>query len=241
MSSCPQNRPPPKSKSRLEPEINEGGRFGITAWPRAYWTIQVGRATRNDDVASRLAVAIRMTSKANCRLGSRLPHGSSLSLQRPLLSLAAAFVLAFIGVVAWPIEPWRSGETYDIAITALGEKNPDAVASQVWIASSPGRIDLGAFAASSSAPLGWEQRSHALWSGLVSYRNQPATISFHGVLRPEDGFLFDRHRWSGKVRVEINGETRDYDLYSPEPTTALAVPLSDFPGKAASARPNSAY
>ncbi len=166
-----------------------------------------------------------------------MPHGSSLSLQRPLLSLAAAFVLAFIGVVAWPISPWRSGETYDIAITALGEKSADAVASEVWIAGFPIRIDLSAFVASSTPPLGWEQRGQT----LVSYRNQPATISFHGVLRPEDGFLFDRHRWSGKVRVEINGETRDYDLYSPEPTTALAVPLSDFPGKAASARPNSAF
>ncbi len=157
---------------------------------------------------------------------------------RPLQSLAAAFLLALVGVVAWPISPWRSGETYEIAITALGEKSADAVASEVWITGVPGHVDLSALAASSAPPLGWERRDQA----LVSYRNQPATISFHGVLRPDDKFLFGRHHWSGKVRVEINGQSRDYDLHSPEPTTPLAVPLSDFPaGKAASARPNSAF
>ncbi len=169
---------------------------------------------------------------------SKLPQVPQRWPQRPFRSLAAALLLAFLGVAAWPISPWRSGEKYVVAITALGEKSPDAASSEVWIAGAPGGVDLGALAASSTTPLGWEQRRQT----LVSYRDQPATISFHGVLKPADQFLFGRHHWSGKVRVEINGQARDYDLHSPEPTTPLAVALSDFPaGKAARTRPNPAF
>jgi len=184
------------------------------------------------------AGAMRMNRGAGRHMESKLPQVPQRWPQRLLRSLAAALLLAFLGVAAWPISPWRSGEKYVVAITALGEKSPDAASSEVWIAGAPDGVDLGALAASSTTPLGWEQRGQT----LVSYRDQPATISFHGVLKPEDQFLFGRHHWSGRVRVEINGQARDYDLHSPEPTTPLAVALSDFPaGKAARTGPNPAF
>jgi len=184
------------------------------------------------------AGAMRMNRGAGRHMESKLPQVPQRWPQRLLRSLAAALLLAFLGVAAWPISPWRSGEKYVVAITALGEKSPDAASSEVWIAGAPDGVDLGALAASSTTPLGWEQRGQT----LVSYRDQPATISFHGVLKPEDQFLFGRHHWSGRVRVEINGQSRDYDLHSPEPTTPLAVALSDFPaGKAAKTRPNPVF
>jgi len=161
--------------------------------------------------------------------------------------LSIAAVLAFIGVAAWPIPLLLSGQKYDVAITALGEKNPNSVSIEVWIVGTPDRINQSALVRSRSTPLGWEQRDTGPFTGLrgqtmVSYRDQPSTVTFRGVLDPTDEFLLGRHHWSGKARVTVNGVSREYDLYAPSQIAPLAVRLTDFPaGETVRMRPNRVF
>ncbi len=134
-----------------------------------------------------------------------------------------SFVVALLGVLAWPLAPARSAATYEIAITALGEHGPDAKGSEVWISGLPKEID-GSLLITSSEPAGvWKQRDALIYAATVS----PATVRWAGTL-PEDAVLsFSPHAWSGKVRVEINGEVTDLDLYAPEPAPEVSVRVSD--------------
>ena len=156
---------------------------------------------------------------------------------RPSARVLVIFVcvlFACLATLAWPVLPWQSARQTQVTITALGEKNPAAQGSEVWIVELPSQLPAAALLASRSSALGWEQRDGA----LLSSHEQPATIRHRGPVDQGAKLGFVRHPWSGKVEVAINGEAKVYDLYSPRPDTPLVVDFDDFPPGAEVSGPN---
>jgi len=163
-----------------------------------------------------------MTRTINVAAWARATFGT-LPLRRIAL---AALICSILGVLAWPVWPWRSTETIELQITALGEKNPASHGSEVWLNGWPEGVSAARLARRSSTKLGWEVRGPQ----LLSYRDQPATIAMRTNVAPDGSFTFGRHDYSGRVRLTINGVTRVLDLYAADPGQGpIVVPLSDFP------------
>ncbi|WP_274628991.1 hypothetical protein [Arvimicrobium flavum] len=143
------------------------------------------------------------------------------------LLVAAAF--SALAVLAWQLLfPGGSQPDTDIEITALGTKNPQSQGTEVWFhpeVSIPG-MTAEAFAASMSNGE-WELRDKS----LVSYKGQPATLSWSGPVPDGATLTFTRHGWSGHVRVTINGTTSEHDLFDANRGAPnLALRLTEAPG-----------
>ena len=142
--------------------------------------------------------------------------------------LMAALVCAVVGTLAWPIWPWRGAVMADLQITALGERSPGSLGTEIWLNGLPAELSAARLARLSSSPLGWEARG----SVLVSYRDQPATIALRAQLAPDGAFVFGRHSHSGRVAITINGQTRVLDLHAAGAGTPAIVRLDEFPAGA---------
>jgi len=114
-----------------------------------------------------------------------------------------------------------------VKVTALGEKNEKAHASEVWI---KGITTGGTSVNMSTIPLSpdWDEKYHQ----LASFRKQPATqeisIQYAGPYEIE----FLTHEWSGKVKIEDGTNTTIVDLYKQETSSSYKyVSKSFFPVK----------
>lgn len=99
---------------------------------------------------------------------------------------------------------------HDLAITATGEKNTAAIASEVWVSvielADGSRIPL----AQLSLDEYWEVRDGV----PLSYQHQPAVLTWHGQARGDLKIVFVSHPWSGIVTVNWDGIDRQIDLYA---------------------------
>jgi len=110
----------------------------------------------------------------------------------------------------------------DLEITATGVKNPASHAAEVWIAEFDTRTEKQPSEQFTYGPA-WEARN----GQLVSHRQQPAQLKWHGWLPRQSTLRFGKHAWSGQVAVRINGQEHTYDLYS-ESGAGLTINLSDY-------------
>ena len=115
------------------------------------------------------------------------------------------------------IKPSQTSKTWNIQIEALGERNPQAKGSQVWV------LDIDA----SQQRLNWSDAS--LKAQSWEFRNDSwlpggkALLANRGTLQKlsvpiEGGDLtikLVRSDYCGKARLTVNGEVREIDLYSP--------------------------
>lgn len=114
----------------------------------------------------------------------------------------------------------------NIVIEALGTRNEKAKSTEVWIGSFGTGHHPVPLAGMFGLPLGWERRGAV----LVSYRDQPARLTWAGRIEPGTRLIFSKHHYSGNVRLAIDGATTDIDLYSAEPAThsvEIAMPATD--------------
>jgi len=122
--------------------------------------------------------------------------------------LAGIFLVLVIPIRMKPLQLPTPVSHLDIIAT--GEKNVAAKGSEVWLINSmiggvP--VQLESF----TWQQGWEQRDNA----LVSYQDQPASLSWEGRVK-DFQLTFLTHAWSGLVKVRWNGKEETLDLYSNE-------------------------
>lgn len=130
--------------------------------------------------------------------------------------LAAALLGLMLGFMlplhVRPIEPVH------LEITALGQHSPQASSSEVWVRVEVDGHDLPASAFASDG--NWT------FQGAVAVSqppHQPAKLTWSGRAR---GLTvhFVAHAWSGKVRIDRDGEVQELDLYR-QPGTESSVDL----------------
>ena len=133
------------------------------------------------------------------------------ALSRVLLHLLGVGILAALMIAAIPIKAapsvWPSH--HRIVLTATGERNLNAQGSEVWVVRIPNAeaTNITGHVVTSE---GWEQRP----TGLVSFQQQPATLTWEGWVAGNSTFDLLTHPWSGMVRVEIDGTVNTIDLYT---------------------------
>ena len=119
-------------------------------------------------------------------------------------------------ILAGLVLPIQLGKKYkaDISITATGVRDENVKWGEVWVGefSGPGIV------AAANAP-GWERREHL----QVSYQFQPATLKWSGAIDPEYRLYFIRHPNSGRMRLTINGQTKEFILYSDKVEPELVI------------------
>jgi len=104
-----------------------------------------------------------------------------------------------------------------LEIVATGEKNEQSHNSEVWV---QGIWDEGERPISLSAlslDEGWEVRDGV----PLSYRNQPATLTWQGTIAGGLKLQLGRHDWSGEALIRWDGEEQTFDLYSPTPQSQI--------------------
>jgi hypothetical protein len=110
---------------------------------------------------------------------------------------------------------------HTLELIATGQRNPAARGSEVWVTGLY-RADGSQVAVSELTLEGdWEIRDGV----PLSYRNQPATLRWTGVLDGDAVLRLLAHPWSGVVQVRWDGRTETIDLYADAATTReLALP-----------------
>ncbi len=120
-------------------------------------------------------------------------------------ALAGALLLC----VAIPVKPLRPRELH-LEITALGEKNPSSQGTEVWV--------HGLLSKTDGHPVSLEARRTGQWKdeqgSLISTGTPPATLRWDGFLDQDSELVLTQHPWSGFVRITLNGETQQVDLFS---------------------------
>ena len=131
-------------------------------------------------------------------------------------ALAAGCLLAAL-LALQPARP----RPHTLELIATGQRNPAARGSEVWVRGLY-RADGSQVAVSELALEGdWEIRDGV----PLSYRNQPATLRWTGVLDGDAVLRLLAHPWSGVVQVRWDGRTETIDLYADAATTReLALP-----------------
>lgn len=133
--------------------------------------------------------------------------------ERPLNRRVIVLSLCFSAVVAglgYPyLVPVEMEGRAQITLTALGEKDSASAASEIWIKgidNGGGAYDLTTL----SMGRGWERKPDNL---IVSYRDQPAslTITVDKASSPVVRFL--EHPWSGKVSISDGNKVTVVNLY----------------------------
>lgn len=139
------------------------------------------------------------------------------------LWLGICFLSGFLLIFLIPITVYPAVQT--IQLTAMGEKNPLAQSSQVWLQGiSAGDYDSPAFLRSCEGD--WIRQDHS----LVSLEDrQPSVLTCR--VRSDDSLTIriGMHPWSGLVRLEYAGLRVEEDLYSAGSQSAeftFEVPLS---------------
>lgn len=118
-------------------------------------------------------------------------------------------VIACALIILTPVS-YSPKYVFDVVITATGEKNDQAKSSEVWLM-LPDYDALSSWPAKFEMPAGWERKRDV----VVSYQNQPASISFSIESGEVGSFIsFAEHEYSGVANVEINGRSINLDLYS---------------------------
>jgi hypothetical protein len=136
------------------------------------------------------------------------------------LSVTAA-IFAFVFAICLPVD-YQDRYLDRISLTATGNKSPNGKSAEVWVRlSKPEWLSVTRYLVEPVE--GWEKRDHA----FVSYRNQPATLSYSLVGTKDTALQLARNPYSGQVVVEINGQASVYDLYS-ETGDELRIPLSEY-------------
>lgn len=105
-----------------------------------------------------------------------------------------------------------------VSVSATGQKNPASASSEVWVGLESGAQSFdGHWSGAGDA---WEPRGQR----YVSYRNQPATLTWDGAWGEGARLELGRHSWSGIARVDIGGKEQTLDLYATVAST-LTIPL----------------
>lgn len=158
-------------------------------------------------------------------LGFAMPRINSFSPKTLCVwtgaSLAAGFLL--IKVIPIPISIPQLQTAHHLELTALGQKNPDATASNVWV--------LGLFDSTGTEISPWEFSKQGTWrrsnGSLISFGNdQPATLNWKGTLQGQVRLALASNSRSGIVKVVWDGATRTIDLYSKSPNDLKEIVLS---------------
>lgn len=129
-------------------------------------------------------------------------------------------VFSFIFLFLLPVYPVLKFSN-EVIITATGEKNERAAASEVWIDKQSSSLFL---TDSKNDVSKWDIREKQ----LLSYKDQPAKIVSHLKFNKFSELIFSMTPYSGIVNVRIDGVDYRYDLYSPE-GKQLVLRLNDFP------------
>ena len=133
------------------------------------------------------------------------------------------FFLGLLATANLPIRYPTKSVPVDLAVSATGFKNPKSLGSEVWLtkALQSGYYEIPVEVLNFDA--GWEVKD-----GIpVSYRTQPAVLSWSGRTNSDVKLVFISHQWSGEVEVTVNGETKIVDLYSLDTTVkTVEMPVS---------------
>lgn len=142
-------------------------------------------------------------------LGSDLPVSGSVSYDT-VLPWARRTELAI--APEWVSPQGAPSRELTVTLLPLGKFNPDGVSDEVWlysVTSAAETVDETNWD-SLALPPAWERKgSTLLWPGG---EKMPLSIPLES-----SGFVdleFLRHRWSGGVRVTVDGVSRDVDLHS---------------------------
>jgi hypothetical protein len=144
------------------------------------------------------------------------PNNRSVDKKLVIISIAVAILI----IVAFgkSVIPSGGDDTYTtVNVTALGEKNESSHSNEVWItevSNDQTAIDLNSILLSK----GWEKRNNA----LISYKQQPATltIKFKNPSKPVIRFM--SHPWSGKVKIVEGKRINIVDLYNAAPSASYS-------------------
>jgi hypothetical protein len=117
-------------------------------------------------------------------------------------------IFTFLLLFAAPVN-FNPVYDFDIVITATGEKNSQAKSSEVWL-NAPSYKEINNFIKDAKLPEGWENRD----GSLVSYQNQPTSLTFTVSSESKTSLYFTAHQYSGKALVKINNKFINVDLFS---------------------------
>ena len=119
-------------------------------------------------------------------------------------------------ILAGLMLPVQLGKKYkaEISITATGVKDENVKGVEVWVSESGGP---GIVANANAAD--WERRDQV----QVSYKLQPATLSWKGEIDSDYRLYFVRHPYSGRMILTINGQSKDYTLYTGSDQAPLVI------------------
>lgn len=123
--------------------------------------------------------------------------------------IVGAALVGALAMVVIPIDasPWVWSE---VTITPLNLRDPAARGSEVWLlrASVNGRpFSLDAFEHGD----GWQRNENG---ELVALTGTTSSAHWRGWVRGALTLELLRHPWSGLVRVTVNGQTQDINLYA---------------------------
>lgn len=115
------------------------------------------------------------------------------------------------------IKPSQTSKTWNIQIEALGERNPQAKWSQVWVLDIDASQQRLNWSDANLKAQSWEFRTDSWLPGGKALLANRGTLQKLSV--PIEGgdltIKLVRSDYCGKVRITVNGEIREIDLYSP--------------------------
>jgi hypothetical protein len=134
-------------------------------------------------------------------------------------ALAAGCFLAAV-LARQPAQP----RPHTLELIATGQRNPAARGSEVWVTGLY-RADGSQVAVAELVLVGdWEIRDGV----PLSYRNQPATLRWTGVLDGDAVVRLVAHPWSGIIQLRWDDQTQTIDLYA-DPATTKEIVLPNIP------------
>lgn len=135
---------------------------------------------------------------------------ASLGIRRVLGWVALATTLGWLLTWMVPIPP-MPGTPLTITVDALGTHSPQSQGREVWARLVvDGRIVPLDEVARTPA---WDSANDFIVSPMKA---PPGQFTWTGYYRHGASLMLMTHAWSGNARVSWNGNSRDYDLYSPE-------------------------
>lgn len=152
------------------------------------------------------ALLLGLTTAAAARY---FPHPRGRAATAALLVAMASGALIALSV------PLTRDTIPEVFITATGQKNPNAKASEVF-------VTLGSSSRKAFKGEGWARRGNT----FISAEAQPSVLHYVGSKNVHPVLQFVQHPYSGIVEVSINGTTQRLDLYA-EREGHIRVPLPE--------------